>query len=207
MIGDTFAFLASSALLIKINSLDNTGFDKSNLHDVGSESSLWSNSLCGEEIYHDIDPEKHTKYGVGGQIFMRMCKSSFLIIMVLIITSCGGSSLIKPGIGSIVIDGLVINNSTEEPVYDFLLEVEKVKEILSVSPILARTSFTTNFPLRKYKGNRVSLIWKHGGRNWKSENIIMNPPADLVAGRPVTVVITISDYGQISTNMIHSENL
>jgi len=138
---------------------------------------------------------------------MRMCKSSFLIIMVLIVTSCGGGSLIKPGIGSIVINGLVVNNSTEEPVYDFLLKIEKVREIISVSPIFARTSFTTNFPLRKYKGNRVSLIWKHGGRNWKSKNIIINPPADLVAGRPVNVVITISDYGQISTNMIHSGNL
>jgi len=138
---------------------------------------------------------------------MRMYKSSFLIIMVLTITSCGGGSLIKPGIGSIVIDGLIINNGTEKHVYDFLLKIEKVKEILSLSPILARASLTTNFPLRKYKGNRVSLTWKHDGRNWKSKNIIINPPAGLVAGRPVTVVITISDYGQFSTNMIHSDNL
>ncbi len=138
---------------------------------------------------------------------MRMCKSSFLIIMVLIVTSCGGGSLIKPGIGSIVIDGLVVQNSTEEPVYDFLLKVEKVKEIVSVSPILARASFTTNFPLRKYKGNRIFLTWKHRGRNWTSKNLIINPPADLVAGRPVTVVITIGESGQISASMIHSENL
>ena len=138
---------------------------------------------------------------------MRMYKSSFLIIMVLTITSCGGGSLIKPGIGSIVIDGLIINNGTEKPVYDFLLKIEKIKEILSVSPILARASFTTKFPLRKYKGNRVSLTWKHGGRNWESKNIIINPPTGLAAGRSVTVVITISDYGQFNTNMIHSDNL
>jgi hypothetical protein len=88
-----------------------------------------------------------------------------------------------------------------------LLRVEKAKEIVAVSPILARASFTTNFPLRKYKGNRVFLTWKHRSRKWTSKNLIINPPADLVAGRPVTVVIIIGEYGQISTSMIHSENL
>lgn len=124
-----------------------------------------------------------------------MCKSSFLIIMVLLVTSCAGANLTKPGVGSIVINGLVVTNSTEAPAYDFLLRVEKVKEIVAVSPILARASFTTNFPLRKYKGNRVFLTWKHRSRNWTSKNLIINPPADLVAGRPVTVVIIIGEYG------------
>ena len=64
-----------------------------------------------------------------------MCKSSFLIIMVLLVTSCAGGNLTKPRVGSIVINGLVATNSTEAPAYDFLLRVEKVKEMVSVSPI------------------------------------------------------------------------
>lgn len=127
--------------------------------------------------------------------------------MVLAVTSCAGSNLTKPGFGSIVINGLVVTNSTEEPVYNFLLIVDKIKEIVSVSPILAQTSFTTNFPLRKYKGNRFSVTWKHRDKNWASKNLTIKPPENLVAGRPVTVVIFLGEYGHISTSMIHSGNL
>ena len=127
--------------------------------------------------------------------------------MVLTVTSCIGSNLTKLGVGSIVINGLVVTNGTEEPVYNFLLLVEKVQEIISASPILAKAFFATNFPLRKYKGNRVSVTWKHRGRNWTSGNLTIKPPKDLIAGRPVTVVIVLGEHGRISTSMIHSGNL
>jgi hypothetical protein len=137
---------------------------------------------------------------------MSMRKSSFLVIMVLMVTSCVGSNLTRAGIGSILINGLVVTNTTEEHVYNFLLMVEKVKEMVSVSPILAKASFTTNFPLRKYKGNRISVTWTHRGRNWESGSLIVKPTKDLVAGRPVAVEIVLGEHGHVSTGMIQTGN-
>jgi hypothetical protein len=133
--------------------------------------------------------------------FKSVIKKVLVAVGLTALLSCAGSNLSLKPPAEILIDGLIIQNLTEETIHDFVLKVENVKNHISVTPILDRNSFSTSFPLRKYQKNQISITWTQGGRRWMSGYLIIEPPDDLVPGRPATVMILIRENGNVMTTM------
>lgn len=122
--------------------------------------------------------------------------------LALTILACAGPQLSGFTGKPVRISGLVIRNETGSLVTDVILEVENAKEIVSVSPILAGSYFSTSFPLRTYQGNRISVTWNQGAQTVSSGKFRVAIPEGTDREKPVVAEILIFPGGGISAQTV-----
>lgn len=103
---------------------------------------------------------------------------------------------------AVQIDGLVFRNHTGNPMENITLHVEKTRAFASCSLVLAGSSFSTTFPVRRYQGNQAVVSWEHRGRRWTSKPFVIQVPKNIIRGKPVKALIVFFENGHMDARMI-----
>jgi hypothetical protein len=100
---------------------------------------------------------------------------------------------------SMQIEGLKFVNETGIPVKKVELQVVKTFEAASCSYISPGSEFSTQFPLKEYRGNDIKVIWKdRAGSHDFGPTVIALP--DPIPEEPVMAVIVLKPAGRATAS-------
>lgn len=101
---------------------------------------------------------------------------------------------------ALLIDGLVIENHTADVLTEVRLVVQP-REYVACGYIAPDGQCPATFPLRRYQGNSVQLLWDRGGYSDGTRHFVVPPPAQDPGDTPVDVVIGIGGPRRFSAAM------
>ena len=111
--------------------------------------------------------------------------------LVVLIAGCASSTM--------QIEGLKFVNETGIPVKKVELQVVKTFEAASCSYIAPGTDFSTQFPLKDYKGNEIKVTWKDRAGSHDFGPMVI-PLPDPIPEEPVMAIIVLKPAGRASAS-------
>ncbi len=90
-----------------------------------------------------------------------------------------------------VIGSLVIYNNTADTLTDVRLRVIKTREFVTCSYIVSGGKCVTTFPLRRYQGTPVQVLWERSTLPQRTAPFIVPLPDPLPPDAPLEVVVAI----------------
>lgn len=114
-------------------------------------------------------------------------KGAAAVLLLFGLTGCVSTPM--------TIAGLEFVNATDKPISNVELRVMGTYEVASCSYILARTKFSTKFPLLEYRGHEIRVSWsnRQGIHHFGPE--VISTPSE-IPEHPVMVVITFTPRGE-----------
>ena len=97
------------------------------------------------------------------------------------------------------IAGLEFINDTDMPIMDIELRIVETYEVAACSYLSPRGKFSTQFPLREYKGNEIEVEWEDRlSRHHFGPKVI--PAPDSILEQPVVAVVSLAPAGHATTS-------
>lgn len=90
-----------------------------------------------------------------------------------------------------VIGSLVIYNNTSDTLTDVRLRVIKTREFVTCSFIISGGKCVTTFPLRRYQGTPVQVLWERSTQPQATRPFVVPLPDPLPPDAPLEVVVAI----------------
>lgn len=121
-----------------------------------------------------------------------------VLCAVLLTGLSGCTTLMKR---HILIDEVIIDNQTGEPVSDVKLWVPNTRIVLSASSIPAGREYSLGFEPRRYLANDIFLYWQQPTGNHSTPGFMIPLPTPGCRG-PGKIYIELRPYGRISRSIL-----
>ena len=125
---------------------------------------------------------------------LRLFQIALLLVALAATSACSQS----PGVArspakspGAAIGGLVIDNRSRDTLVDVRVVVIKTRQYVACGYIPPMGSCSTTFPLRRYQGNDIQVLWKRGGNAEGTRAFVVPLPDGHAEGQTLEVVIHI----------------
>ena len=130
-----------------------------------------------------------------------------LVIGLYVLTACSAAEpRQKRDHTSLEVAGIRIANDLAIDVTDVRILVPATGDFVSCGNILARTSCSTSFPGRAYRGNPVQVSWKENGEPNSTPEFRLEAPSNLGEANSAWIEVVIFLPGQAGAHFVTGED-
>lgn len=119
-----------------------------------------------------------------------------MLFIVMTPMACSNKAVITAR--NIKIDGVVFNNLTSQQMRNMRIFVKESNAFAVCSYMPAKGQCSTTFPVRRYKGNSLTVTWEQNEKSWSKEDFYVEALIRFNWGDPAKVIINIQDNGAVT---------